>query len=220
MLTAGLIESLKGFRRIQIRWAGSKSITVQDLVARCSSSLSLSHRTTKPDTASLRPSFRTENREQNRSLGHRYTNLTPPLPPALFPLRFLTTTTTATKPFAPSAAPPSRRPTRPTSRHLEWLALPVSRGNPDPPWQTQSDRKQGAAGEGWKQRRPQSERKKETPSGVTERRERRQVHTNGLETASSGSHVLLAVSRWLRAPPEGNSFKKIWQKPEAARLRS
>ena len=132
-MTAGLIESLKGFKRIQIWRADSRSITVQDLVARSSSSLSLSHRTTKPNTASLRPSFRTENREQNRSLGHRYTNLTPPLPPALFPLCFLTTTTTATKPFAPSAAPPSRRPTRPTSRHLEWLALPISRGNPDPP---------------------------------------------------------------------------------------
>lgn len=90
-------------------------------------------------------------------------------------------------PFASSAAPPSRpahqshiAPPRMTrSAHLQ--GQPWTPPTPPPPYpsQTQSDRKQGAAGVGWKQWRPLREksvgegRKKESPYSVTERWERR-----------------------------------------------
>lgn len=119
---------------------------------------SLTLTTTIPNTACHRLLFTSENGVWSNLLSHCWISLTPPLPPVMHPSRF-SRQGPLLLPFWPSAALQSRQPTSPTSRHLEWLGLPISRGNLNPPYrQTQSDRKQGATGESWKQRYPLREK--------------------------------------------------------------
>lgn len=149
----------------------------------CGPTESFTHTTTKPNPASLRLSFRSENGVQNHLLSHHWISLTAPLPLRCAP-PLSHGKDCRHYPFAPRQLLNHAGPTSPTSRHLKWLGLPISRGNLNPPWQTQFDRKQGAAGEGWKRRSPlkrkewQSEWNKETLHSSTERRERRQDHRN------------------------------------------